>query len=310
MSGRASPNEARASFHVRLADGTRLPGPVVDLRGLTHPPARRTLVSAVRTGGPVPPGSPAVDAQTPGPAHVHVAVLTPETEIDRRAALADVAAARGVETDHDAALADARRALRDASPGAVDASELRTARRRAAEAGSETERLRERVATIRGRVTALRDAESTDATADALAAAEASLSETTRRLSEVATERVAAEQRLSLLEERARTARDRRAARLRLEDRVGNAKRALRAARVAAIRDDFAAARRRALDGLGYDSPTEPDDDAPDSGLADALAVVRLAPLRAPAVVAPAVVERLGGAEAAAESLSVPLVIR
>lgn len=310
MSGRRSP-AADAAFRLRLPDGRCFPGPVVDLRALPRPPSRRALVDAVRAGGPVGAESPAIHAPAPGPAHDHVAHLTVDAAIDRRTALADVAAARGVETAHDAALDEARRELRAAAPKPVDAAALRRARRRAAEAGSETERLRERAATVRGRVTALRDADETDATADALAAAESSLSEATRRLSEVATERVAAEQRLSDLEARARTARDRRGARLRLEDRVENEKRAVRAARVAAVEDAFAAARRLVATRLDVDAVPDADVVGDPSGdLVEALAVARLAPLRAPVVAASAIVAALGGADAAAELLSAPLVVR
>ncbi|WP_435183062.1 hypothetical protein [Halobellus sp. EA9] len=309
MSGDGDPRDADETFQVLLADGSRFSGPVVDLRDRPERPPRRALVDAVRAGGPVPTDSPAIHAPAPGPAHAHVALLTAEAGIDRRSALAAVAAARGVETGHDGSLTAARRALRDAPSAPVEAAELREARRRAAEVGTETERLRERVATIRGRVTALRDAEATDATAEALAAAEASLSETMRRLSEVATERIAAEERLSLLTARARSVRDRRAARLRLQDRVGNEERAVRAARVAAVEDDFATARRRVIAGMdaGPGEDRTPTDEP--EALADALAAARLAPVRAPVIVAPDVVARLGGAEATAALLAAPLVI-
>lgn len=310
---------------VRLPDGRAYEGPIVDLRGieptdgdsdspsLSLSPA--ALRRAIRGGSPAPADTPTVQGPAPGPVHAHVTVLSPATSVDRRPALAAAAAARGIDTPHDADLEAARRSLRASNAGEVGVSELREARRRAAEAGAETERLRERVATIRGRVTALREADDgpsdgardgCDDAPDALAAAESSLSEATRRLSEVETDRVAAAQRLTMLEDRARAARDDRDARLRLADRVDNLERDVRAARVAAVEDDFRGARRHLASratGACAES-TSPADD-----LLDALAVVRIAPISAPVVVAAEVLDALGGPKSAFDRLGAPLVI-
>ncbi|SEF96476.1 DUF7856 family protein [Halobellus limi] len=300
---------AERDFVIRLPDGTTEDGPIADLRGADASvvPTPSQLRRAICGGCPGPSDAPIVHAPAPGRAHVHVARLAAETTVRIRPALAAVAAAHGVETPHDDDLADAIGSLRSLPPAPVADADLRNARRRAAEAGAETERLRERVATVRGRLTALRDGAAGDD--EALTAAEASLSEPTRRLSEVATERVAAAQRLALLEERARRARDRREARLRLEDRIGNLERAVRAARVDAVADDFRDA-RRALAALNRDVDGDTAVFEATSELLDALAVVRVAPIRAPIVVDPEVAAAFGGPRRAFEALDAPLVIR
>ena len=293
------------SVVLELPDGTRFEGRIVDLRGADTDIAPEPIVDAIRAGCPTRPGRPAVYAPPPTRVHTHIARLDPEVEIDRTAALAAVGAVRGIETTHDDDLAAARESLRSLSPPAVDTEALRAARRRAAEAGSETERLRERVATLRGQVTALREEGDEDAVADA----EASLSGATRRLSEASTERVAAAQRLSMLEERAQRARDERETRLRLEDRVGNLERAVRCARADAVAPDFRDARRRIGSLIEWSATGTAGDDAP-TGLRDALALASFAPFRAPVVVDPAVVDALGDRDAVETLLGDPLVVR
>jgi hypothetical protein len=317
----ASGDRARSAVLVRLPDGRIYEGPTVDLRGIDPAEPSETTLSppalrrAIRAGCPAPPDAPAVYAPSPGRVHAHVARLARDVSLRRRPALAAVAAARGIETPYDDDLAAARRTLRESEAAVPDVAQLREARRRAAEAGSETDRLRERVATIRGRVNALREERGDDGAVggevgDAetpLSEATRRLSEATRQLSEVATERVAADQRLALLEKRAREARDERDARLRLEDRVGNLERAAREARVAAVADEFHSARR----GLASRLPGERSAGASLSeGLRDALAIARIAPLRAPVVATGEVVAALGGVDPAFVYLDAPLVVR
>ena len=301
--GAVAGNSPPVALH--LPDGTSFEGPVIDLRGADVDPAPESIVDAIRAGEPTRPGHPTVHAPPPTRVHAHVARLGPDADIDRRAALAAVGVVRGVETAHDDELAAARESLRSLSPPSVDAEELRAARRRAAAAGSEAERLGERVATLRGRVTALREEGDADARADA----EASLSEATRHLSEASTERVAAAQRLSMLEERARRARDAREERLRLEDRVGNLERAVRGARADAVAPEFHDARRRARSLLDDASGRKAAGDAP-SGLRDALAVAAIAPFGAPVVVDPGVAAAAGSLDALRTHLGGPFVLR
>lgn len=290
---------------LELPDGTRFEGPIVDLRGVDDTITPESIVDAVHVGCPTRSDRPTVHAPPPTRIHAHIARLTPEVEVDRTAALAAVGAVRGIETPHDDDVAAARESLRSLSPPAVDAEALRAARRRAAAAGSETERLRERVATLRGQVTALR-AEGDD---DAVADAEASLSEATRRLSEASTDRVAAAQRLSMLEERAQRARDERERKLRLEDRIGNLKRAVRSARADAVAPAFRDARRRIGSLVEWSATGVPGADTRPA-LRDALAVAAIAPFRTPVVVDPAVVDAIGGCDAVETLLGKPLIFR
>ncbi|WP_336024223.1 hypothetical protein [Halobellus salinisoli] len=305
------------SFTLRLPNGRVEDGPVVDLRGdASEIPTGSQLRRAVRVGCPTRPTSPTVYSVRPGRAHAHVASLGPDTAIRSRAALAAVAVDIGIETPHDDDLVDALRSLRALSPAPIDDAELRAARRRAAVAGAETDRLRERVATVRGRVTALREAAADDVAADdaatapspdeALTEAEAALSDLTRQLSEVATERVAAAQRLRLLERRTRSARDQRNARIRLEDRVENCRRRVRAAHIDAVSDAFRDARAELDRWIVGDVVPEADT----SELLDALAVARLAPIRAPLLVVGDVADALGGPDAAFDRLGAPLILR
>lgn len=299
-----TPVTADRQFSIRLPDGTTCEGPVVDLRGVDTDArlSPAVLDTAIAAGCPTPADVPRVHAPVPGPVHTHVSPLTPEVSLDRRAALAAVAVARGIETEYDGEIRATCRALRE-SPPEVGAAELREARRRAAEAGAETERLRERVATIRGRVEALRDASD----GPALGAAEQSLSEATRELSEAATERVAADQRLSLLEARARDARDERDARFELEDRLGNLERAAREVRVETVEPEFRDARRQFASQISAVSAANP---AADSDLPDALAVAHIAPVAAPVVVTAGAAEVLGGPEPAFDRLEIPVIVR
>jgi len=289
---------------LRLPDGTAFEGPIVDLRGVDVDVSPVAIRDAIRAGCPTRPDRPTVYAPSPTRVHAHVWHLEPEISLDRRAALAAVGAARGVETSHDADLDRVKQSLRELSVPTVGDEELRAARRRAAEAGSETERLRERVATLRGRVAARRD----DGDDDALAEAEASLSEATRNLSEASTERVAATQRLATLEDRAERARDAREERLRLEDRVENLRRARRAAWVDAVEPEFRDARSRMVSALDDWTGAPDEGDDADTDLSDTLAVAAIAPLRAPIVVDSDIVSALGGPDATFEILDAPLV--
>lgn len=289
-------------IRVRLPDGSLHVGPVIDLRGVDTAPDAATLRRAVAGGLPAEPAAPSVVRPAPTPVHPFVARLAAGSSFDRRGALAALARVRG----HDAGgalteLERVREAIAETTP--AESSDLAVARRRAAEAGAETDRLRERVATIRGRVEATREV---GGDADA---AEAELAAAMRRLSEVSTERVAARQRLDALEREARRARDSREARMRLEDRAANLERDARRTLAAAVYDAFAAAVAALPPAFDADAGTEPGEFAGDP-LSAALAVARAAPLRAPVVVDPAVVDRFGGLARSVRYLSGPVVIR
>ena len=176
----------------------------------------------------------------------------------------------------------------------VPAVDVVSARKRVAEAGAEEDRLRERMATVRGRLQARRE---TGADTDAVAT---DLAETAARLSEVETERIAAEQTLDRQERRAADARETRQHRLELEDCAANLERRMRASLAERVYPAFADA-LDALDALDV-SPDGPGDDPSDvvgddpsdyagDTLTAQLGAVRLADLDAPVVVSTPVFE-------------------
>jgi chromosome segregation ATPase len=272
-------------MRVRI-DDRRYDGRVIDLTEADVPAA--TVVRAVDGEE----GRVHVDCPPPNEAHGHVARLPPET-FDRRAALAAAARALGHTSSSRAALEEARAELADLSPPSVD---VETARRRAAETGAAEERLRERVAELRGRLQARRE------TGADTTAVEAQLDEAVSRLSEAETERIAAEQALERAETAAQEARDRRDRRLELEDRIANLERQRRRELAEAVWEEFRAALRAVPgDATAGASPGAYDGDR----VTAALAVARLAPLEAPVVVGG---DRFRDADAAAATLDAPVI--
>ncbi|MFC6826888.1 hypothetical protein [Halopelagius fulvigenes] len=294
---------------MRLPSGETFSGSVLDLREASV--SAEAVRRAIRVGRPAPADGPEVVCPPPGPVHEYVARIDPEASFDRRGALVALARTRGhaaPASDELAAVREELASVRPPSPADVEA-----ARRRAAEAGAETERLRERVATLRGRLTAHRErddiGDGDGRAGEAVAEAEAELSETMTRLSEVATDRIAARQRLELLESEARKARDAREERLRLQDRVGNLERSVRRSLAGFVYGEFAAAVAAVPDAFDADAGAEPGDyDGP--AVAAALAVARLADVRAPVVVSPAVAGAFGGPDSAGDFLRAPVVVR
>ena len=136
-----------------------------------------------------------------------------------RTELAAAARSRGTTSSKAATLEALCDSLASITPESVD---LDTPRRRVAEANGREERLKERVATLRGDVRARRevDAES-DEQLEALESAAA-------ELASAQTERIAAEQALERARERASHARDERERRLELRDRLENERREAR----------------------------------------------------------------------------------
>ena len=195
----------------------------------------------------------------------HVAVVAPGLSLDRRAALAAAARSRGATASVDAELRAARERL--AAVGEPVPSPA-TARRQLAEAEAGIERQRERVATLRGRL-----AEADDE------GLETEYRQAVRELSELETERAAAEERLERARERAREARDARERRLRLQDRVDNLERTARAELVEAVRP----AADEAAASVPGGAATSFDDAG---GVTAALALVRVGVVRTPVVLA------------------------
>ncbi|MFD1633461.1 hypothetical protein ACFSBJ_06890 [Haloplanus ruber] len=271
-------------MRVRI-DGTVREGWAVEVTGVEATALRRAIRGEA---SPVH-----VECPEPGSVHDHVACLPP-SGFDRRAALAAVARARGHEAEQAGELVAARDELAAASPPAVD---VREARRRVAAAGAEEERLRERVAELRGRIQA-RHETGADTTA-----VEAQLDAATSDLAEAETERIAAEQALDRAERAARKARDRREERLELEDRVANLERRVREELAARVWETFRTA-VEAVPGSATvgESPGAYEGDATTA----ALGVARLAPADAPVVVDG--LDRFSGADAAAATLDAPVI--
>jgi hypothetical protein len=198
-------------------------GPAIDLREAAVTP--ETLVDAIQTDT----GSDVVTL----PSSEHVSVTSPPSTTPHellghvgdggaslRARLAAAARSRGHTAPRRPQYDTVVERLQELDAPAVD---VEPARRRVADAGAEEDRLREQMATLRGRLQARREtAADTDGVASELA-------ETAARLSEVETERIAAEQALNRQERRAAEARETRERRFELEDRAANLERRMRA---------------------------------------------------------------------------------
>ncbi|MFC6787017.1 hypothetical protein ACFQFH_14365 [Halobaculum halobium] len=245
------------------------------------------------------------------------------------------AAARGRGRDHRAD--DDRERLRselDAVSATLDAAgdaseALASARRRAAAADSDVERLRERAATLRGRLTQAREgtgptsadlgrsgdpADSADPDGDAatVESLRDDFAAATRALTEAETERVAAEQALARATERSRSVRDARERRLRLRDALANRRREARrdlaravypafSDAISAFRSDVAGHAGDPVSGGIGDGPGEFEGDA----VVAHAAAVRIARRSDPVVVA---ADCFPGREVAREWLGSPVV--
>ncbi|WP_224270374.1 hypothetical protein [Haloprofundus salinisoli] len=215
----------------------------------------------------------------------------PTTSVVR--SLEAAARSRGQATPEDDERASVEAALAELD---VPTVETTAARRRVARVGADEERLRERVAELRGRLQARREA---GASVDSV---RQTLSETAGRLAEVETERIAAEQALERAEREAAAARDARERRLRLEDRAANLARAARRRLAESVYNEFASA-LRSLPGEAEPGST-PGEFRGDP-VSARLAAVRVADLDAPVVLC---VDRFDDADAAADALDAPVV--
>lgn len=267
------------------ATGGRFDGRAVDLGN--EPVSVEGVRAAIRTETEIL----TVDCPAPARWWADLAVPGDGTEpLDRVVA---AARSRGHHPPAERQLAAAQRDLQNLTVESVDTA---ATRRRLADAGTEVERLREEVATARGRLQSRREVGAD--TADA----ESALADAARRLSEAETERVAAEQAHAAAQKRAREAREARERRLRLQDRVANRRRDTRLALAAAVSEAFSTAvdavpgeASLSLDPLGIDG----DD------VTAALAAARIADLSAPIVDSTG---RFDSATAAADALDCPVV--
>ena len=274
------------TISVRIGDAVRC-GWAVTVAADVEPV---TLVEAVRSPDAAADGRVAVDAPAPGPVHEHVGHVRPGMGLRTRTALARAARSRGLETPHDDALASVRDRLAATS---VEEGDITSRRRAVAEAATETERLRERVATVRGKLQAAREHGG-----DAGAVSE-ELASAVRQLSETETDSLAARQRFERVREHARERRDRRERVRKLEDKLANLERDARAHLVEQLADRYADA---VADAPGAERVADPLDADP---VTAALAVGRLASLSAPVVLA---CDRFASAAAASRWLGAPVV--
>lgn len=175
----------------------------------------------------------------------------------------------------------------------TDTPDLAAIRREVAESGTEIGRLRERAATLRGRLEAQEQPDEQ---------LQSALTETMRTLTEAETERLAAQQRLERARKRVREARDRRERRLRLRDELHNRRREARRALVERLYQPFAAAVRQ-LPG-DADPGTTPDDYS-GSPVTARLGTIAVAAGDRPAVLA---VDPFSDLTAAARRLAAPVV--
>lgn len=207
-------------------------GRALDCRDTDIEPGQ--VVQAIRD-----PADDRVRCPRPGPLHEHVGFVRPDAPVARRRLLAVVALSEGCRP---AVLDDLDAARQQLEEHTSRGTDRRAARERVAAIEDDREQLRERAARLRGEVRARREAGlDVDDT-------RARLKETARELSEVATERAAATQRLVRQRERARDDDDARRRRLRLEDRVANLEREARATLAEVVEPRVAAALARLTD--------------------------------------------------------------
>ncbi|MFD1586221.1 hypothetical protein ACFR9U_04450 [Halorientalis brevis] len=264
-------------------EGTIREGRALDVRDLDLTAA--AVVAAVRGR------ESSVDVTAPehGSVHERVGHVRPGMGLSTRTALAAAARSRGLSAPQDEQLAAVRAELSTLDCPSVS---TRAERRSVSEQGAETERLRERVAALRGRVQAARER------GDDTEELEAELAAAVRDLSEAETERVAARERFDAARDAAREARDVREQRLKLADRRANLERAARAHLVEQVDTEYAEA-VAAVPGRTPTNPYEAD------GVTAALAVGRVAALNAPVVLD---CDRFDSPEAAASWLDAPVV--
>lgn len=258
-------------------EGRTWAGSAIDFRGAETTVSPETVFEAIRDSE-----DERVTCPEPRPIHGHVGLVVPDIEFDRTDALSAAARSRGSHAPVDDELRAVRERLEALSPASIN---LRSARRRVADASGAESELRERVASLQGRVRALRDTGGDPTTA------EAELATATGELAEAETERIAAEQALATAREQARESRENRRERLRLQDRERNLRREARAHLAEQLRSEFDAA----LDRFSDEDST-----------AQALAVLHVADVRAPVVVA--CETRFESVESAADWLDAPVV--
>jgi hypothetical protein len=249
-----------------------------------------SVVTAVR--GETAESPIAVHAPEPEPVHDHVGYLHPEMGLRTRTALAKAERSRGQTTPYDDDI-EAVQERRESLSVETEAESLRTRREAVAAKSAETAQIRERVATLRGKLQAARDhGEDPEQITQELEAA-------IQELSEIETAEAAARQRLDRARQAARERRTERERIQRLEDRLRNLHRQARSHLVEAATDRFEAAVAAVP---GSDEPADPFEADP---VTAGLAIARIAAIDAPLVVG---CDRFESPRAAHEWLDAPVL--
>lgn len=264
-------------------------GPAVTVAQSVSPSA---VVDAVRGDGPAHVD---VSGASPGPVHDHVGFIHDGMGLGHRTALARAGRSRGMETPHDEELARLRekRARLDEAIDDEQSSNPATHRERIAATEAEIGRLREAVASARGKLDVCRANDLETATA------EEELQNAIKALSERETEHHAARELLERSRATRRETRERFEERLRLTDRIANLERSARACLVDDLRETYCGIFRRIS---VLNQPTEPFEAPPVDA---AIAIASIADLSAPIVLA---VDRFEDTAAAREILDAPII--
>ncbi|MDR5672737.1 hypothetical protein RH858_06185 [Halalkaliarchaeum sp. AArc-GB] len=252
-----------------------------DLRGFAISPAaaHAAIRDGTRIDEPAAASRPERDASERRPDEPDAYdVLGPigKSETTVRRLVAAAARTRGATTSHDDVIRDLEAELASIEVPKPE-REIEAAKRKVVDATKNEAELRERIASLRGRLRTERElGEPTEETAEALEAAVA-------ELSEVSTDRIAADQALEAAKRDARNARSVRDRRMKLQDRLENRRREARAALVDALFDEFEAIRERV--GSLVDEDSDGAIGSKFGGTASQLAAVALADLEVPIVV-------------------------
>jgi hypothetical protein len=278
----------------RIGDVVRC-GEIVTIEADVAP---ETVAAAVREERD-PADTVAVSCPDPTPLHEAVGCIHPEIGLRTKTALAQAGRTRGLTTPYDDDLQAAREELAEMT---VEMASLADHRETKADAESAVDQARIRAAQARGR---LREREESGLeTADA----QSRLDDALRELSEAETAAIAADQAYTGARERRRERQDIRERRFRLQDRVANYERQVRAHLVEQLRDEFREA-LMAVPGRTTDPASEGGADSTVPFDADpvlaALAVARLGVMTAPVVLA---VDWFESPRRASEWLDAPVV--
>lgn len=261
-------------------------GRAIDLSGADRPFDGEQLVHAMGQGGEE--NGLRVVCAGPSDVYEYVGRIESGMTLQRHTALATAARSRGWTAPQDEEYNRIQDCIDELSIAGVDTA---TARERLAETTDEIDRQRERVAQLQGQVKALREH-----TGHQESEPYRALKRAMRVLSELETERAAAEQALERARKRQRQHHDRHDERLALEDRGANLARAARRHLCDRLQDEF----QRTIESVPG-ANERPDDDP----VTVALAIARIGDLSAPIVLE---CDRFNTVQTAADWLNVPVI--